>query len=268
MTPRLFALATLMLGLVLQPAFAETDAEAAARWQDLRQALFAGHDLAPAAKGQIALEAPDRALDAALVPVTLTLDAGLAVKALYLVVDNNPSPLVGTFHFGPAAVPRQVKTRIRVDAYTNLHAVVETADGHWYVTERYVKAAGGCSAPATKDAQLAMERLGQMRLRTVPPADGLPAGVVTAQLLISHPNYNGMQMDQVTRMYTPARYIRDVTVKSGGALVFTLDADISLSEDPAITFSYRPQGTAALAVTVRDSTDATFSHSFQGDDRG
>ncbi|MBB6253691.1 quinoprotein dehydrogenase-associated SoxYZ-like carrier [Nitrospirillum iridis] len=244
-------------------AWAEDPAADAARWQDLRQMLFAGHSLTPA-KGQIALEAPDRAMDAALVPVTLTLDATLPLKAVYLVVDNNPSPLVGTFRFGPAAVPVQLKTRIRVDAYTHMHAVAETADGRWFVVERYIKAAGGCSAPATKDAQLALERLGQMRLKTVAegPA-GAPSGAITAQLLISHPNYNGMQMDQVTRTYTPARFIRDVTISSGGALVLQLEADISLSEDPALTFTYHPQG--PLAVTVRDSTDATFSHTFQGD---
>ncbi|TWB20412.1 sulfur-oxidizing protein SoxY [Nitrospirillum amazonense] len=266
MKSRLFAL--VLLSILTAPLFAraEDPAADAARWQDLRQTLFAAHTLTPA-KGQIALDAPDRALDAALVPVTLTLDPKLALKALYLVVDNNPAPLVGTFHFGPAAVPAQVKTRIRVDAYTHMHAVAETTDGRWFVTERYIKAAGGCSAPATKDAALAMERLGQMRLKMVAdgPA-GLPKGAVTAQLLISHPNYNGMQMDQVTRNYTPARFVRDITVKSGAALVFQLEADISLSEDPAITFSYRPQG--PLAITVRDSTDATFSHTFPGDDKG
>ncbi|MEA1673357.1 quinoprotein dehydrogenase-associated SoxYZ-like carrier [Nitrospirillum sp. BR 11163] len=266
MKSRLFAALLLSVLAVPLQAWAEDPAADAARWQDLRQALFANHTLTPA-KGQIALVAPDRAMDAALVPVTLTLDPTLSLKALYLVVDNNPAPLVGTFHFGPAAVPVQVKTRVRVDAYTHMHAVAETTDGRWFVAERYVKAAGGCSAPATKDAVLAMERLGQMRLKMVAdgPA-GLPKGSVTAQLLISHPNYNGMQMDQVTRNYTPARFVRDVTVKSGDALVFTLEADISLSEDPALTFSYRPQG--PLAVTVRDSTDATFSHSFQGDDKG
>jgi sulfur-oxidizing protein SoxY len=266
MKSRLFAVLLLSALAVPLGAGAEDAAADAARWQDLRQILFANHSFTPA-KGQIAVDAPDRAMDAALVPVTLTLDPKLSLKALYLVVDNNPSPLVGTFHFGPAAVPTQVKTRIRVDAYTHLHAVVETTDGHWFVAERYIKAAGGCSAPATKDAALAMERLGQMRLKPVAegPA-GLPKGAVTAQLLISHPNYNGMQMDQVTRNYTPARFVRDVTVKSGDTLVFTLEADISLSEDPALTFSYRPEG--PLAVTVRDSTDATFSHTFQGDDKG
>ncbi|WP_049974033.1 quinoprotein dehydrogenase-associated SoxYZ-like carrier [Azospirillum sp. B4] len=259
MKSRLYALA-LLATLAAPVAWAEDPAADAARWNDLRQALFANQALTPA-KGQIALDAPDRAMDAALVPVTLTLDATLPVKTVYLVVDNNPSPLVGTFRFGPAAVPSQLKTRIRVDAYTHMHAIAETTDGRWFVTERYIKAAGGCSAPATKDAQLAMERLGQMRLKTVSdgPA-GLPQGAVTVQLLVSHPNYNGMQMNQVTRHYTPARYIRDVTVKSGEALVFQLEADISLSEDPAFTFSYRPQG--PLAVTVRDSTDATFSHTF------
>ena len=48
-----------------------------------------------------------------------------------------------------------LSTRIRVDAYTNLHAVAELDDGHLYGAQRFVKAAGGCSAPAAKqDAEL------------------------------------------------------------------------------------------------------------------
>ena len=87
------------------------------------------------------------------------------IKTLYLMVDGNPSPLAGTFHFGPAADPHSLKTRVRVDQYTLMHAVAETTDGRLFVAERFVKAAGGCSAPSLKDPKLAMSRMGQMRLR-------------------------------------------------------------------------------------------------------
>ena len=236
----------------------ESDAERQARWQDLRHAVFGDRTVEDGA-GTITLDAPSRALDAALVPITIDLPGPAKVKTVYLMIDENPSPLAGTFHFGPAADTRELRTRVRVDAYTLMHAVAETEDGRLFMAERYVKAAGGCSAPSTKDAKLALERLGQMKLK--------PAGDAV-QLLISHPNFNGMQMDQLTRNYTPARFIQDVRVTRGDALVFDLEADISLSEDPAITFGVVGKTPAPITVEVHDSANATFRQSFDGPGKG
>ena len=217
--------------------------------------------------GVVALDAPARALDAALVPVTITLSAGGGagagkVTAVWLLVDGNPSPLAGVFKFGDAADPRSLKTRIRVDQYTLVHAIAETEDGRLFSAERYVKAAGGCSAPSSKDAKLAMSRLGQMKLRLEGEAalqDGEPA---TAHLLISHPNNNGMQVDQVTHLFVPPRYIQDVTVRYGESVVLSVNADISLSEDPVITFGFVPKGPGPIRVDMQDSTRAKFHQEF------
>jgi sulfur-oxidizing protein SoxY len=236
----------------------QSDADRQARWQDLRHAVFGERPVEDGA-GTITLDAPPRALDAALVPITIDLVGTAKVRTVYLVIDDNPSPLAGTFHFGPAADTRELRTRVRVDAYTLMHAVAETEDGRLFVAEKFVKAAGGCSAPSTKDQKLAMERLGQMKLKPVGDA---------VQLLISHPNFNGMQMDQVTRNYTPARFIQDVKVTRGDALVFDLAADISLSEDPAITFGVADQTATPITVEVHDSANATFKQSFEVPKRG
>jgi sulfur-oxidizing protein SoxY len=57
-----------------------------------------------------------------------------------------------------------------------------------------------------------------------------------AQLLIRHPNFNGMQRDPATQGYTPARFLKTVDVTLNGTKVLHLDSDISLAADPAITF--------------------------------
>lgn len=245
----------------------ESDADRAERWQDLKHAVFGDRTVIDDS-AKVALEAPTRAQDAALVPITVTLpnaDAATPadqVKALYILVDENPSPLAGAFHFGPLADPRSLKTRVRVDQYTFLHAVAETRDGRLFATARFVKAAGGCSAPSTKDPQLALARLGKMRARLegdAPLVDGKPANV---QLLISHPNNNGMQVDQLTHLFIPARFIQDIDVSYGDQLIFKVDADISLSEDPVITFGFMPRGSGPLRVRMLDSTRAVFSQEF------
>ena len=45
-----------------------------------------------------------------------------------------------------------ISTRVRVDSYTNVHAVAELSDGTLHVTKTFVKASGDCSAPAAKNA--------------------------------------------------------------------------------------------------------------------
>ena len=255
------------LGLSLAaPALAdETDPERAERWGDLKHAVF-GDRTVTDASGIIALAAPLRALDAATVPITVTLPQGAGegadrVTAIWLLVDDNPSPLVGTFRFGPAADPTMLKTRVRVDQYTLVHAVAETQDGRLFATVSYVKAAGGCSAPSSKDAEGGGRRLGEMRLRVdAAPADG--GGPALAHLLLSHPNFNGMQMDQLKHTFIPARYIQDIEVHDGDELALSVQADISLSEDPEITFGLRPHGAGMLRVDMTDSTTAAFHQEF------
>jgi sulfur-oxidizing protein SoxY len=245
----------------LSNALADDDdaAERASRWQALQQALFPGHSLKDGA-GVVQLDAPPRALDAALVPISIELSAAKPVKSVYLVIDGNPSPLAGHFTFGPKADPHSLKLRVRVDQYTNVHAVAETQDGQFFVATKFVKASGGCSAPAGSDETTALQDIGHMKLRLL--GDFAPGRPEQAVLMVRHPNFNGMQMNQITRYYTPARFIRTIDVTYEGGSVFHLDSDISMSTDPVITFGFVPQAKGQMKVVVRDSKDVTFDHNF------
>ena len=242
------------------PARAEApDAARVARWHDVAGAAFGGRIVGDGA-GLLSIDAPVRALDASLVPISITLSPQLKPVALTLVIDDNPAPVAGIIHFGKLADPHSIKLRVRVDQYTMVHAVAELPDGKLVGVSTFIKAAGGCSAPGTSNQAEAMARLGRMKLFAT---TSQAPGSVTAELLISHPNFNGMQMDPVTRFYTPARYVQTVTVSQAGERVFSLDGDISLSQDPAITFSFHPNGAAKLDVEVDDSAKATFRQSFE-----
>jgi sulfur-oxidizing protein SoxY len=249
-------LATVTFGAAL-PASAEDDT--AARWDFVRTTIF-GNRAVQDAGDMLHLTTPDRALDAALVPVTVELKMPKRVVALSLIIDNNPSPLVGTFHLGPAFTPKLLKLRVRVNDYTLIHAVAETEDGALYTTSQYMKIAGGCSAPGGGDPAEIAARMGKMQLRRTRGIEGVK---VPAELMISHPNYNGMQMDAATHHYTPARYLQKITVTTGGIPIFDLDGDISMSEDPVISFGYTPAGDGTIDVLARDSAGAAFSRHFE-----
>lgn len=268
-TPVMFgraALCLLVLGFALPgPARAEpTEAERVARWADLRHAIFGDRSVEDAGD-LVAIDAPARAEDAAVVPVTIRVDERFApgVRALYLVIDDNPSPLAAHFLLGPIADAREIATRVRIDDYTYLHAVAETADGRLYATARFIKAAGGCSAPASKDQALALERLGKMKLSLADRSK--PDEPIRAKLLISHPNSSGLQMDQATRNYIPADFIQDLEVTYNGQRVFQLESDIAISEDPSIEFTFRasePAASGMIRAEVLDSNQRHFTQSW------
>ena len=233
-------------------------AEAAERWRDVATAIFGERPIEDGS-GILKLITPETTMNAALVPITVELTGNRKVVALSVVIDNNPSPLAGTFHLGPAFAPESLKMRVRINEFTLVHAVAETDDGKLHAVARYVKAAGGCSAPSATASADVMTRIGKMQLRRERSTD---ASLVPAQLLISHPNFSGMQQNPTTGDYTPARYLERLSVDVGGIKAFDLDTGISMSEDPAISFTYVAKGNGDVNVKAQDSSAAEFSQHF------
>ncbi len=257
----LLAMAAMAGVLRTGPALAdqEDDQDRAARWKQLQESIFPHRQVLDSG-GIISIDAPPRALDAALVPIELHMSGTKPVKGVYLIIDDNPAPMAAHFVFGPKADPRDLKLRVRVNAYTNVHAIAETQDGQLHAATQFVKAAGGCSAPAGPDDNAALADIGRMKLRLL--GDFAAGQPMQAQLMIRHPNFNGMQMNQLTRFFTPARFIRTIDATYEGAQVFHLDADISLSTDPVITFGFVPHAKGQMKVVAQDSSNTVFNHSF------
>ena len=250
------------IALAAMTAFADEAADDP--WPGLIQDVFKGRPLADG-NGLVALDAPYRAEDAAIVPLTmraiLPAGDGRHVKAMTLVIDRNPAPVAATFVLGPHAGTTSISTRVRVDSYTNVHAVAELSDGKLYAVAAYVKASGGCSAPALKNADEASASLGQMKFRQFANAgDASTGGLREAQIMLRHPNNSGLQMDQVTRLYIPAFFVRELRVWQGDDLVLFMDGGISISQDPNIRFNYLPNG----AKTFRAEALDTENHKFTG----
>lgn len=239
------------------------DPQASAVWQKVQASLFEGRPVQPAPAGLLTLEVPTRATDAALVPVAIRtqLPAGSTrrVERLYLLIDANPSPISAIFQFSPRSGRAEIETRVRVDDYSFVRAIAETSDGQLYGVVRFVKASGGCSAPAGADARAAAATLGQMGFRVDGDLNG--SQPVQAQLAIKHPNHSGLAMDQATRQFTPAHYVRKVEVTYRGEPVFAADVDFSISEDPNFRFYFVPAGPGELRATVIDSHDRRFAAS-------
>ncbi|NAZ35830.1 quinoprotein dehydrogenase-associated SoxYZ-like carrier [Rubellimicrobium sp. CFH 75288] len=226
-----------------------------AAWDDL-----AGHVLGEAtalpAGSALQLEAPVRAEDAATVPVRLVQPADAPrIEAVTLVVDENPVPIAAEITFGEAMSPLDFELRLRVDAYSNVRAVAFPAEGEPIMTGAFVKASGGCSAPATRSPAEVLASLGEMRLREFGRgADGR----AEAQIMIRHPQYSGLQRDQVTQYWIPPHYIERLEVWQGEDRLFTLTGGISISENPVFRFRFADNGAPAFRVRVEDTEGHIF----------
>ena len=254
-------------GAVLFACMVATPAVYAAEddpWPGIAKEVFDGKAITETQ--DMVLEAPYRAEDAGVVPISVKLPAALAAKVtkLTLIIDKNPMPVVAAFTFGPAAGngERSLALRVRFDMYSNLRAVAETSDGKLLMVSRFVKAAGGCSAPALKDADQALASIGKMQVKMLDAeqSQGASTAMKEAQLMIRHPNYSGMQLNQLTGFYIPAKYVQEIAVKRGGEVVFSATTGISISEDPNIRFNYSAGASAdSIEVTAKDSDGKVFT---------
>ncbi len=277
--------------LFLTPASAQEAVQPAAQepaeatWEAIRFDVV-GDTAIGTGEGIVAIEAPYRAHDAAIVPIDVTahLPEGRTVKRMTLVIDENPAPVAATFTFGEPQADMAVSTRVRINSYSWVRAIVEADDGSLYMSKRYVKASGGCSAPALKDADAALAQLGKMKVRfpegadkaaatstpiTVPSAsttaDAGGAKRLKAQIMIRHPNYSGLQMNQLTQLYIPAHFVNDIEISQGGRMLLKMEGGISLSEDPTIAFDFVSNGSPVLDVKAIDTDGKIFSGAFPVD---
>jgi len=243
------------------PADPDPDPAKSEIWIKVKNSLFEDRAIETSINDLITLDAPVRAEDAATVPIAIKAQIPQSpqkyVQTIYLVIDKNPSPIAAVFHLTPDSGRADIDTRVRIEEYSYVRAIAEMNDGQLYMAMRYVKASGGCSAPAGKDQEAALARLGKMKFRLENEVALNRPNL--AQLMISHPNNSGLQMDQLTRHYIPPRFVKKIDVTYSGKLILSADVDFSISENPNFRFYFTPREPGDLKAEVIDSSELKFN---------
>ncbi len=240
-------------------------------WQSvIRPQFFKGVEIKEG-ESVIELTAPYRAEDAAIVPITIhskiPQSPDLYVKNIWLVIDKNPQPMSGVFHLTKDMPRADLAMRVRVNAYTNIRAIAELSNGEYHMSTKFVKAQGGCSAPAQGDLKAAMKRRGKMRLRLLRDKENPELEI--AQFMVSHPNLTGLQLDQRTRAIIPPNYVKKVRFTLNGKEIMTAETGISISQDPSFRFfltSLNPGD--RIEVEVETSENERWVKAYEVDDKG
>ena len=227
-------------------------------WNSIKDDIFKGRPILDGA-GLVVLDAPRRADDAAVVPIGMHVnfsgDDKRTLQSLTLVIDENPAPVAATFTIGPRSGVTSISTRVRVNTYSYVRLVAELSDGKLYGVKTYVKASGGCSAPASSNADATKSMLGQMKFRTFRPESG---ALPEAQLMMRHPQNSGLQMDQLTRLYIPPFFIENLKIWQGDTLLVEMEGGIAISEDPNLRFNFKPNGIDKFRVEATDTSRKVF----------
>ncbi|SFR00066.1 quinoprotein dehydrogenase-associated SoxYZ-like carrier [Poseidonocella sedimentorum] len=215
----------------------------------------------------ISIDTPYRTQDDARTRVAAQVVApeGLKLGKVSVILDENPMPVSAVFSLDVPQERLFFDVTLRFNGGTPLHVVAETTDGQLFVAETFVKTSGkgACAAPPGTDPIEAMATLGNMDLSLSPLTDGSAAGRLAAlsarqrqlDVDISHPSHSGMQMDQISLLFIPMRYVETLEIDLDGAGYVDVTGSISLSENPALSLSV-PAQTERADVTMID-TDGT-----------
>jgi len=231
-------------------AIEEAQQPSSSAWEYLRAKYYGDKPMGVVDEAYMSLEAPANTPDPAATPLTLKFadDDHRRIKRVRVFIDNNPSPLVATFDFASATPVTEINMRVRIDRFTSVRAIAETADGELEMRSSWVKASGGCSAPPSAAAGGV---LGEIRVR-------YSADAKTVQVGIRHPNASGFQIDPASGDSIPAHYISHIRVNAGASALLDADTGISLSENPGLRISSdRP---LPLPITVDAVDSETQAH--------
>ncbi len=243
---RWFAFCAAVTCVIALPVHAIEEAQqpSSSAWELLRAKYYGDRFMGEVDDSYMSLAVPGNTPDAAATPLTLRFadDDHRRIKRVRVFIDNNPSPLVATFDFASTPVT-EINMRVRIDRFTSVRAIAETADGGLEMRSSWVKASGGCSAPPSA-AEGGV--LGEIRVRTSADAKSIQVG-------IRHPNASGFQIDPRTGDPIPAHYISQIRVKAGGDVLLNADTGISLSENPALQITSDKPLPLPITVDALDS---------------
>jgi sulfur-oxidizing protein SoxY len=252
------ACAWLVAGPAASNDKAEPDPAKSEYWEPIRKIMFGDREILDG-KDVVQLYLAVRADDASTVPIAVKAAIDQTperyIKTLYLVVERNPSPTAGVFHFTPESGRVQLETRLRFEDFSHVRAIAETNDGKLFMASRWVKAAGGCSAPNARNAVPA-HLLGKMKFKFEDETIKYNEPSLV-QLMIRHPNESALAGD-----FDPTKvpqFVRSIAISFAGRSIMTAELDFSISDNPSFRFNFVPHERGELRVEVEDTHDQRYT---------
>lgn len=90
----------------------------------------------PYKPGRVTLTIPPLADNGNSVPLRIVVDSPMTeadhVKAIHIIAEKNPRPMVAAFHLGPHSGRADISTRVRLGGGQRLLVLANMSDGAWW----------------------------------------------------------------------------------------------------------------------------------------
>jgi sulfur-oxidizing protein SoxY len=91
---------------------------------------------APVRSGRVTVDTPRLADNGHSVPLKVSVESPMTeadhVRAITLLSERNPRPVMATFHLGPQAGRAEVATRVRLNGTQRVLAIAQLSDGSYW----------------------------------------------------------------------------------------------------------------------------------------
>jgi sulfur-oxidizing protein SoxY len=97
---------------------------------------------APLQEGRVTLDIPSLSDNGHSVPLKITVASAMSesdhVKAIHVLSEKNPRPVIATYHLNPRCGRAEVATRVRLNGEQNILVVAAMADGSFQAATAHV----------------------------------------------------------------------------------------------------------------------------------
>ena len=97
---------------------------------------------APLQEGRVTLDIPSLSDNGHSVPLKITVASAMNdrdhVRAIHVLSEKNPRPVIATYHLGPRAGRAEISTRVRLNGEQDILVVAAMADGSFQAATAHV----------------------------------------------------------------------------------------------------------------------------------
>jgi thiosulfate oxidation carrier complex protein SoxZ len=227
---------------------------------EMRAAITSDFGAPTLADGQIEIVMPEFSDSGKSVPMDIFVPCAMTAEAHPRVVRvyaaRNPRPRVVAFYFTPECGEARISTRIRVDAFQDVVAIVEMADGSRFQGVRRVDVTYGACEDAVANDQFPPGWAPSIRI-SVP--ERVAAGeIFPVRTIINHPMETGFRHNQ-SGLLIPVRIAEQFRCRVGDRTLFSADLEPAIATNPYFAFSLRLQESAELTFEWIDTTGEVYT---------
>ena len=176
---------------------------------------------------QLQLVAPDKAENGAIIQIEAT-SLLPNTEAIYVLVDKNPTALLGKYEFKNGAQAFFV-TRIKMAETSDVTLIAKVGEQFYSTSKKVEVLENGCGGSSTNEK---FET--SMKLRAKLSGDVIQ-GLVEVKAIIIHPMHTGLGKDDAGQLI-PAHFIQTATVSLNDKPILDMQLGTGISKNPYLTF--------------------------------